>query len=321
MSLSPSPLPESAAPLSDSATSNNGRAANNGAANGAANAAFQYVLPDEPVVVIEPARQWVPLGLRDVWHYRELLFFLTWRDVKVRYKQTVLGVLWAILQPLSVMLISTVLFGRVGGLADKTGGIPYALFAYAGLLPWTFFANAVTNGGNSLVGNANLLTKVYFPRLLIPGAAVLGGLVDFAISGALMGGLMIWYRASISPGIGLLALPLLVVLTSLLALGVGLWLSALNVKFRDIRYALPLLIQSWWLLSPVIWPPGIVPQHYQWLLHLNPMSGLINGFRASLFGRSLPWSQIALSAVLTFAILIGAAYSFRRMEKNFADLI
>src|SRR5437867_5943731 len=196
-------------------------------------------LREQPLVRIEPNRSWVTLNLRDVWAYRELLYFLTWRDVKVRYKQTVLGAAWAIIQPLFTMLIFTLFFGKLGHIPSD--GVPYPIFAYAGLLPWMFFSNAVTSSGNSLVGSSNLITKVYFPRMIIPGAAVGAGLVDFAIAFVILIALMIYYR--VSPNWNLLAVPLLLVLTTLLALAVGMWTSALNVKYRDIRYALPFLIQ------------------------------------------------------------------------------
>src|SRR5205085_10522467 len=214
---------------------------------------------------IEPSRGWVSLKLNELWDYRELLYFLTWRDVKVRYKQTVLGAAWAIIQPLFTMLIFTLFFGRFAGVPSD--GVPYPLFAYAGLLPWIFFSNAVTNSGNSLVGSANLITKVYFPRMIIPGAAVAAGLVDFAIAFGILIVLMIYYGIGFSWS--LLMLPALVLLTALLALGVGMWMSALNVKYRDIRYALPFLIQLWMFASPIIYPLTIVPARWKWLLHLQ----------------------------------------------------
>ena len=217
---------------------------------------YAYELPDQPLISIRPSRTWVALNLRDLWAYRELLFFLTWRDVQVRYKQTVLGVAWAIIQPLATMLIFTLFFGKLAGMPSED--IPYPLFAYAGLLPWTFFSNAVTNSGNSLVGSSNLITKVYFPRMIIPGAAVGAGLVDFAIAFALLAGLMAYYHVAVTWSI--LMLPVLVALTTLLALGVGMWMSALNVKYRDIRYALPFLIQLWMFASPIIYPASIVPR-------------------------------------------------------------
>jgi lipopolysaccharide transport system permease protein len=278
---------------------------------------YAYELPDQPLISIRPSRTWVALNLRDLWAYRELLFFLTWRDVQVRYKQTVLGVAWAIIQPLATMLIFTLFFGKLAGMPSED--IAYPLFAYAGLLPWTFFSNAVTSSGNSLVGSANLITKVYFPRMIIPGAAVGAGLVDFAIAFALLAGLMAYYHVAVTWSI--LMLPVLVALTTLLALGVGMWMSALNVKYRDIRYALPFLIQLWMFASPIIYPASLVPAKWRWVLALNPLTGIIEGFRAALFGRPFDWESLALSAALTLATLIYAAYDFRRMEKTFADVV
>ena len=274
---------------------------------------------DQPMVVIEPSKSWVALNLRDLWAYRELVYFLTWRDVKVRYKQTALGVLWAILQPLLTMLISTLIFGRLGGFDARTGGIPYPIFAYAGLLPWTFFSNAITTSGNSLVGSANLITKVYFPRMIIPGAAVAAGLVDFFIAFVLLTGLMIYYQ--ISPTWNLLLFPVLVFLTALLAMSVGMWLSALNVKYRDVRFALPFIVQIWMFASPVFYPSNALPHKYRWVFLLNPLTGIIDAYRASLFGGAIDWMALAISALITVVLLVYASYSFRRMEKTFADIV
>jgi lipopolysaccharide transport system permease protein len=276
-------------------------------------------LPDKPLVTIEPSRSWVALGLSDVWRYRELLYFLTWRDVKVRYKQTALGAAWAILQPLLAMLIFTLFFGNLAGIGNRTEGIPYPIFAYAGLLIWTFFANAVTNSGNSLVGSANLITKIYFPRMIIPGAAVAAGLVDFAIAFVILCGLMAYYQVALHWSI--LMLPVLLALTTLLALGVGMWMSALNVKYRDIRYALPFLIQLGMFVSAVIYPSSMVGGKLRTALRLNPVAGIVENFRAALFGRPFDWPALGFSTVITLAVLVYAAYSFRRMERTFADIV
>jgi lipopolysaccharide transport system permease protein len=276
-------------------------------------------LPVTPLVVIEPSSSWVPLNLRDLWAYRELLYFLTWRDVKVRYKQTLLGVAWAVIQPLFTMLISTLIFGRLGGFGERTGGIPYPIFAYAGLLPWTFFANAITTSGNSLVGSANLITKVYFPRMIIPAAAVAAGLVDFAIAFVMLVGLMFYYKVMLTWA--LLLLPVLVLLTTLLAVGVGMWLSALNVKYRDIRFALPFIIQLWMFVSPIFYPASLLPEKWRLVFALNPLTGIIEGYRSSLFGLPINWTAFGVSALITTLLLVYALYSFRRMEKTFADIV
>jgi lipopolysaccharide transport system permease protein len=274
-------------------------------------------LPAVPVVIVEPTRFWVALDLRGLWAYRELLYFLTWRDVKVRYKQTLLGAAWAILQPLLTMLIFTLFFGQLAGVPSD--GIPYPIFAYAGLLPWTFFSNSVTGSGNSLVGNSNLITKVYFPRMIIPSAAVTAGLVDFAIGFVVLIGLMIYYKITVTWTVLMLA-PL-TLLTTMLALGVGMWLSALNVKYRDIRYALPFLMQLWMFVSPIIYPVSMLPARWRWVLELNPLTGIISGFRAALLGRAFDWTALGISTGISLALLVYSAFSFRRMEKSFADIV
>jgi lipopolysaccharide transport system permease protein len=274
-------------------------------------------IPDKPLFVIEASKSWVSLNLSELWAYRELLYFLTWRDIKVRYQQTLLGAAWAIIQPLFTMLIFTLFFGKLAGIPSD--GIPYPIFAYSGLLVWTFFANAITNSGNSLVGSTNLITKVYFPRLMIPTATVLAGLVDFAVAFLILLGLMVYY------GIGLtwsmLLLPVLIMLTALIAAGVGMWMSALNVKYRDIRYALPFLIQVWMFASPIIYPLSLVPEKWRWALLLNPLTGIVEGFRSSLFGREMNYTALTVSAVITLVVVVYSAYTFRRMERRFADII
>ena len=276
-----------------------------------------FRLPSEPLVVIQPTKRWSIVSIKDIWAYRELLFFLTWRDVKVRYKQTALGAAWAILQPLFMMVIFTIFFGRLA--AVDSAGIPYPLFALAGLVPWTFFSNAITASGNSLVGSANLITKVYFPRLIVPAAAMLAGLVDFLLAFLILCFLMLYYRVHLTAQI--LFLPFLVLLTALFSLGVGTWMSALNVKYRDVRFALPFLIQLWLFVSSVILPSTSIPQKWRWLLLLNPMSAIIEGYRAALFGISFDWPAIGVASFLTLLVLIYAAYSFGRAERKFADII
>ncbi len=276
-------------------------------------------LPDRPLYRNAPSgSSWVSLNLKNLWAYHELFFFLTWRDVKVRYKQTLLGAAWAIIQPLFTMLIFTLVFSALARIPSDN--IPYPLFAYAGLLPWTFFANATTASGQSLIGNTNLITKVYFPRLIIPCASVGAGALDFVIAFVVLIGLMIFY------GVGLtwrvLLLPPLMLLTVFVALGVGLWMSALNVRYRDVRHALPFLIQLWMFASPVIYPTSIVPAKWRWILLLNPLTGIIEGFRAALFHRQeFDWMALAASASITLILLIYSTHVFRRMERSFADFI
>jgi lipopolysaccharide transport system permease protein len=288
-----------------------------GALDNPPNEKNSFQLPENPLVVIEPSKGWLSLNLQDLWQYRDLLYILTMRDIKVRYKQTILGALWAIIQPLFAMVIFTLFFGRLAGMPSD--GIPYPIFAYAALLPWTFFSNAVTGSGNSLVGNSNLITKIYFPRMIIPIATVASGLLDFLIAFGLLVFLMFYYAVGLS--INILMLPILVVLTSLLAIGIGMWVSAMTVKFRDIRYALPFLIQLGMFATPIIYPSSLVPDKWRWLLSLNPLTGQIEAYRSAFFGKPFDWFSLAISVVLTLAILFYAAYTFRRMEKSFADLI
>jgi lipopolysaccharide transport system permease protein len=274
--------------------------------------------PARPLVRIEPrgARRLLDVG--ELWAYRELLYFLMWRDVKVRYKQTALGVAWIVLQPLLTMLVFTVIFGRLARLPSD--GVPYAIFAYAGLLPWTFFANAVNVSGNSLVGSSHLITKVYFPRLIIPAAAVGALLVDFALAFLLLGALMLYY--GVAPTAALLAVVPLVGLTVLLAVSTGLLLSALNVKYRDVRHVIPFMVQMWMFASPVIYPVSIVPERWRWLAGLNPLTGIIEGFRAALFpGKPFDWTVLGVSVAATVLLFFASVYAFRRMEREFADII
>ncbi len=274
------------------------------------------MLPERPLLVLQPSKGWVSLDLAGVWEHRELLWFLTWRDVMLRYKQTGLGVLWAIIQPVAPMLIFTLVFSRLVGVpADG----PYPLFAFAGLLPWTFFANAVTNCANSVVTSASLITKVYFPRMIIPGSATLAALMDFLVGAAVLVVLMVYYR--VPPHATLLVLPLLIALTTILALGVGMFLAALTVQYRDVRYALPFLLQFWMFATPIIFPSRIVPERWQWAITLNPMAGIIENFRAALLGAPIGWSSLVFAAVIACAILVYGAYSFRRFERKFADFI
>ena len=278
---------------------------------------MQRRLPDVPLVSIRPSGGLAPLNLKDLWSYRELLYFLTWRDVKVRYKQTLLGVAWAVIQPLLTMAVFTLFFNKLANIRSE--GMPYPIFAYVALLAWVFFSNAVANSGNSLVGSANLITKVYFPRIIIPAASVCAGLLDLAIGFLILFGLMIYYGVPATWGL-LLTLPLVGLLT-LLALAVGTLVAALNVKYRDVRYALPFLIQLWMFATPIIYPTTLVPERWRWLLMLNPLTGVVEAFRSSVSGREFEWAGLGVSAAVTLALSASSVRLFRRMEKSFADVV
>jgi lipopolysaccharide transport system permease protein len=267
---------------------------------------------------IEPSKGWISLGLKDLWQYRELLFFLTWRDIKVRYKQTALGAAWAIIQPLFTMLLFTLFFGRLAKVPSD--GIPYPLFSYAALLPWQLFAYALTESSNSVVANERLITKVYFPRLFVPMASILAGLVDFVIAFTLVIGMMVWY--GVRPTWAVLTLPFFVIFTMVSALGVGLWLSALNVQYRDVRYTLTFIVQFWLIASPVAYSSTLVPARWRPFYGLNPMAGVIEGFRWALLGKTnAPGAMLWVSVVVVALVLIGGLYYYRRMEKTFADIV
>jgi lipopolysaccharide transport system permease protein len=271
-----------------------------------------------PVLILRPSRGFVRLNLRDVWTYRELLYFLVWRDVKVRYKQTALGAAWAILQPVMTMVVFSVFFGRLAKMPSD--GIPYPVFAFAALLPWQLFAYALSESSNSLVGSQNLITKVYFPRLVIPIAAVLAGLVDFAIASVILLGLM-WYYA-ITPTGAVILLPFFVLFAIVTALAVGLWLSSLNVKYRDVRYTIPFLTQLWLFATPVAYPSSLVPEKFRALLGLNPMAGVVEGFRWALLGKAeAPGPMLVVSIAAVVLLLIGGLTYFRQTEKTFADVV
>ena len=268
-------------------------------------------------ILIDSRDSALGLHLRELWSYRELLYFLTWRDIKLRYKQTVLGATWVIIQPLFTMLLFTLIFGKLARMPSDN--VPYPLFAYAGLVPWTFFSNAITNSGQSLVGNSNLISKVYFPRIYIPAGAVGAGLLDFAIASLLLGPMLFYYKISLTSQV--LLLPFFAVLATALALGVGMWLAALNVKYRDIRYAIPFLVQLWLFASPVIYPASIVPARWKWVLAINPLTGVIEGFRSAILGTPLDRASALSSLVVTFIILVLSFFAFRRVEDSFADVV
>jgi lipopolysaccharide transport system permease protein len=274
------------------------------------------VIEETSTIVIRPSRGWVSLDLRDLWRYRELLYFLTWRDIKVRYKQTVFGAAWAILQPFFTMIVFSVFFGQL--VRVPSDGIPYPIFAYSGLLPWQLFSQAVTRSGNSLVSNRHLITKIYFPRLAIPISAVLAGLVDFGIAFVVLLVMMVYYH--IAPTVAVLTLPFFLLLAVAAALGVGLWLSALNLKYRDVGYTIPFLTQFWLFATPVVYPSSLIPEKWRALYGLNPMAGVVEGFRWALLGKAPPGPFLAISVGAVMLLLIGGLYYFRRMEKTFADV-
>jgi len=274
--------------------------------------------------VIRPSKGWAALHLGELWEYRELLYFLTWRDVKVRYKQAILGVAWAVLQPVLTMVVFTIVFDKIMDVQYTPTivdgkEVPYAIFTYAALLPWQLFAGAIQRSGISLVGNANLLTKVYFPRLIIPISAVVAGLVDFAISFVVFLILMAAY--GLPPSWHMFWLPLLVLLAMATALVFGLWLSALNVLYRDVQYVIPFLVQLWMFLSPVIWSQTFDKPLYNFLYSLNPMVGVINGFRWALIGGDPPGGTTAVSAAMVLVLLVTGLLYFKRMERTFADVV
>lgn len=276
-----------------------------------------------PITYLRPARGWIALDLSALWAYRELVYFLTWRDIKVRYKQAALGVGWAILQPVINMIIFTVIFGTLANLPTDAG-IPqswYPIFSFAALLPWQLFQGALTRSGVSLVGNANLLTKVYFPRLIIPFSAAAAGLVDFGFSLLILVGLMVYYQVPLT--VHMLWLPLLVLLTLAAALAVGLWLSALNVQYRDVQHMIPFLLQAWMYASPVVYSVELIPETGPWrtLFALNPMTGVIQGFRWALLGGSPPDRLMVVSVIMVLVLLVSGLFYFRRMERNFADMV
>jgi lipopolysaccharide transport system permease protein len=273
--------------------------------------------PEIPAVHIEPSHGWVNLHLKDIWLYRELLFFLIWRDVKVRYKQTALGASWAILQPFLTMVVFSLFFGRLAQLDSE--GLPYPIFNYAAMLPWTYFSQSLALSSNSLVASANLVTKVYFPRLIIPMSSVVSGLVDFGIAFTVLIGMMVFY--GIYPSMAVLLLPLFLLLALITALGVSLWLSALNVEYRDIRYTVPFIVQFWMFASPVVYSSKLLDEPWRTLYGLNPMVGVIEGFRWALLGTDPPGPMIALSVLVSIILVISGLYYFRRMEKKFADVI
>jgi len=273
---------------------------------------------DVPEVVIQPSKGWASLNLSEVWQYRELLYFLSWRDIKVRYKQTALGVAWAVIQPFFTMVLFTLVFGRLAKIPSD--GVPYPIFAYAALVPWTFFANSLTQASNSLVTSTNLIKKVYFPRLIIPVSSVISGAVDFAIAFAVLLGMMVFY--GVIPTVNVIWLPCFLMLVLITALGVGLWLTAINVQYRDVRYTIPFLTQFWLFATPIAYPSSLLPEPWRSLYGLNPMAGVVEGFRWALLGvETGPGPMMLVSALVALVVLVTGLFYFQRMERTFADIL
>jgi len=285
--------------------------------DGAENALHEQYFGHEHVSVIEPSRGWRRLDLRELWAYRELLVALTVRDIKVRYKQTVLGAAWAILQPFMAMVVFTIFFGRLANMPSD--GHPYPIFVYSALVPWMFFTNAITSSSNSLIGSANLVSKVYFPRLIIPLSAIGVGLVDFAIAASILIVMMLFYGVGWS--LNLLMAPVLLLAIAVTALGVGTYLCALTVAYRDFRYVVGFMVQLWMFVTPVVYPASLVPMQWRWLLYLNPMSGLIEGFRAVFLAKTFDFFGLALSGAIAISLFLGGVAYFGRVERRFADII
>jgi lipopolysaccharide transport system permease protein len=283
-----------------------------------ANSEFANANPRLTTLRIQPSRGWVSLKLKELWEYRELLYFLIWRDIKVRYKQTALGAAWAIIQPFFTMVVFSLFFGHLAKMPSD--GIPYPIFAFTALVPWSFFAGGLSRSSNSLVGSSNLITKVYFPRLAIPLASVLPGVVDFALAFLVLIAMMLYY--GIVPSFSVLWLPLFLLLALISSLGVGLWLSALNVKYRDVGYVVPFIAQFWMFVTPVAYPSSLLHEPWRTIYALNPMVGVVEGFRWALLGtNTAPGPIIAVSSTAALVILVSGAFYFRRMEKTFADIV
>jgi lipopolysaccharide transport system permease protein len=273
---------------------------------------------DSHVIVVKPSKGWISLKLKELWEYRELLYFMAWRDIKVRYKQTVLGAAWAIIQPFFTMVVFSLFFGKLAKVPSD--GLPYPVFAYAALVPWTFFANGLNQASNSLVGSANLIKKVYFPRMVVPISSVISGVVDFLLAFAVLLGMMLFY--GILPTVNILWLPLFVLLIFVTALGVGFWFSALNVQFRDVRYTVPFLTQFWLFATPIAYPSSLLSEPWRTLYGINPMVGVVEGFRWTLLGTdTAPGAIILVSSLVALALLVGGAFYFRRLERSFADVV
>jgi lipopolysaccharide transport system permease protein len=280
----------------------------------------------EEVTILRPSRGWSALNLGDLWRYRELVYFMIWRDIKVRYKQTALGAAWAIIQPFFTMVVFTLFFGKLAKVPSDN--VPYPIFSYTGLLPWGLFTKALSDAGRSMISNRSMITKIYFPRLVIPIASVLAGVVDFAIAILVLFGMMIYYNSlpagnyRVAPTAAVWTLPLFLILALATALGVGLWLSALNVIYRDINYVLPFITQFWLFITPIAYPSSMIPEKWRLLYALNPMTGVVEGFRWALLGtETAPGPMLAVSSAIAVLVLVSGLFYFRRMERTFADQI
>lgn len=278
----------------------------------------QPTVERRPLIEISRSPGWRPLDLAELLQYRELLGVMVWRDIKVRYRQTVLGVLWVVVQPLLTMGIFTVLFSRVARLQPDRD-IPYSLFIMAALVPWTFFSAAVSSASNSLIGSAHLISKVYFPRMIIPAAAVLAALADMAVTLVMVLGMCVWSGTGLGPSMAFL--PAIIAVTAAFAFGCGLWLSSLNVEYRDVRVVVPFILQIWMYVTPVVYPRGVLPPRFRWIVELNPMTGLVEAFRSSLIGDPVPWPGFLWAASFATLVVISGAFYFRRTERQFADLL
>jgi lipopolysaccharide transport system permease protein len=269
--------------------------------------------------VIRRKSGWTSFNLIEMIEYKDVLFFLVWRDIKVRYKQTALGILWVILQPLSAMVLFSIVFGKLAKVPSD--GIPYPLFVYSGLLLWNFFSASLNNSGSSLIANSNLISKVYFPRLMIPASATLSGIPDFLISSAIFIGMCVFYNAT-PHAAGIILIPFLLLMVIMVSIGCGLWLSALNVEYRDFQYIIPFLLQIWMFATPIIYPVTLIPEKYRWLLALNPMSGTIEAFRATSIGhQQIKWELLGISLLISFLIFLSGLFYFKKVERSFADVI
>jgi lipopolysaccharide transport system permease protein len=286
--------------------------------NSAVTTAESDILKQPPVLRITPPSRWWAIPFNELWDFRELLYFFVWRDIKVRYKQTAIGIAWAVLQPLLTMIVFSLFFGRLAHI--PSGGLPYPIFYYSALLPWLYFATSLQNATNTIVENQRLVTKVYFPRLMLPLSSVLAGLVDFGVSFAMFVAMMIYYR--IRPDAAMVWLPGFLLLAMLTAFGVGLWLSALNAIYRDVKYVVPFLVQFWMFASPVAYPSSLVPEKWRWLYGLNPMAGVIEGFRWSLAGSGeAPGRMLVFSSLAVVVIVLGGLAYFQKMESTVADVV